>query len=245
MKLGFQQISNNIWRLEIKYKVLGLLSLPVSIWLVRTGSDWALIDTGPPETGDQVVAAIARQTVSLGPQQILLTHAHSDHSGGLSAVRAAWDTPILCHKAEAPFVNGESDYRFLPSKNPLFLITRNFMQTAWGVPVAKTLESGESAAGMAVIHLPGHSPGQIGFLHPHDQAMICGDAVMNLRGRLSPPIAALSQDPNLAEASMRRLSELDYIHLLPSHGDPLLNRGREAMLSFLGYPSQDKPMDRW
>ncbi len=245
MTLGFQQVSNSIWRLEIKLKFFGLLSLPVSIWLVRTGADWTLIDTGPPETGDQVVAAIAKLTVSQGPQQILLTHAHADHSGGLSAVRAAWGTPIICHKAEAPFINGESDYRFLPSKNPLFLLARNFMQTAWGIPVAKTLESGESTAGMAVIHLPGHSPGQIGFLHPHDQAMICGDTVMNLKGRLSSPFAAFSQDPTLAEASMRRLSELDYVHLLPSHGDPILERGREAMLSFLGYPSQDKPVGRW
>ncbi len=245
MTLGFQQISTNIWRLEIKMKVLGLISLPVSTWLVRTGADWTLIDTGPPETGDQVVAAIARLTQSQGPRQILLTHAHADHSGGLSAIRAAWNAPILCHKTEAPFINGESDYRFLPSKNPLFLVARNFMQTAWGIPVAKTLESGESAAGMAVIHLPGHSPGQLGFLHPSDQAMICGDAVMNLKGRLSPPIAAFSQDPKLAEASMRRLSELDFIHLLPSHGDPILNRGREAMLSFLGYPTQDKPLGSW
>jgi glyoxylase-like metal-dependent hydrolase (beta-lactamase superfamily II) len=245
MTLGFQQISTNIWRLEIKYKVLGLLSLPVSTWLVRTGADWTLIDAGPPETGDQVVAAIARLTQSQGPRQILLTHAHADHSGGLSAIRAAWSTPILCHKAEAPFINGESDYRFLPSKNPLFLVTRNFMQTAWGIPIAKTLESGESAAGMAVIHLPGHSPGQLGFLHPSDQAMICGDAVMNLKNRLSPPIAAFSQDPKLASASMHRLSELDFIHLLPSHGDPILNRGREAILSFLGYPTQDKPLGSW
>ena len=245
MKLGFQQVSNNIWRLEIKYKVFGLFTLPVSVWLIRMGADWNLVDTGPAETGDQVVAAIAKQTEYQGPRQILLTHAHADHSGGLSAVRAAWGAPVLCHKAEAPFINGESDYRFLPSKNPLFWVTRNFMQTAWGEPVAKTLESGESAAGMAVIHLPGHSPGQVGFLHPHDQAMICGDTVMNLKGRLSPPIAAFSQDPNMVKASMRRLGELDYIHLLPSHGDPILRRGREAMLSFLGYPTQDKPMERW
>ena len=67
MTLGFQQVSNNIWRLEIKYKVLGVFSLPVSIWLVRTAADWTLVDTGPPETGDQVVAAIAKLTVSQGP----------------------------------------------------------------------------------------------------------------------------------------------------------------------------------
>jgi len=245
MTVGFQQVSSNIWRLEIKYKVLGLISLPVSVWLVRTGTEWALIDTGPPEAGDQVVSAIAKTTEYQGPRQIILTHAHPDHSGGLSNVRAAWNVPIVCHREEAPFINGESDYRFLPSKNPLFLATRNFIQTAWGIPVARTLESGESAAGMAVIHLPGHSPGQIGFLHPHDQAMICGDSVMNLKGRLSAPLAAFSQDPSQADASMHRLGELDFIHLLPSHGDPILKKGREAMLSFLGYPAQDTPLGRW
>lgn len=86
MTLGFLQVSNSIWRLEIKYKVLGLLSLPVSVWLVRSGADWILIDTGPPESGDQVVAAIAKVTEYQGPRQILLTHAHADHSGGLGAI---------------------------------------------------------------------------------------------------------------------------------------------------------------
>jgi glyoxylase-like metal-dependent hydrolase (beta-lactamase superfamily II) len=103
----------------------------------------------------------------------------------------------------------------------------------WQIPVAREVEGGQASDGLAVIHLPGHTPGQVGFLHPQDGALICGDAAMNLRDRLSPPFALASPDPGIALASMVRLSELDYDHLLPSHGPPILERGRDAILDYL------------
>jgi glyoxylase-like metal-dependent hydrolase (beta-lactamase superfamily II) len=103
----------------------------------------------------------------------------------------------------------------------------------WQIPVARDLEAGQAADGMVVIHLPGHTPGQIGLLHPQDGAILCGDAVMNLRGRLSPPFSFATPDPGATEASMLRLGELDYEHLLPSHGPAILGTGRQAMLEFL------------
>ncbi len=75
--------------------------------------------------------------------------------------------------------------------------------------------------------------------------MICGDAVMNRNGRLSPPFVFATQNPELAQASMRRLGELDYQHLLPSHGSPLLDRGREAMLEFLEERAEEETQTSW
>jgi len=107
------------------------------------------------------------------------------------------------------------------------------VQGDWELPVARDLERGQSAVGMAVIHLPGHTPGHVGFLHPADHAMICGDAIMNLRGHLGPPPAISTPDPKLANASIERLAQLDFLHLLPSHGPAILDRGRQALLDFL------------
>ena len=206
----------------------------MAVWLVRSADGWTLIDTGPPESADQMVSAIVRATEGQGPARVLLTHAHYDHAGGLAALRMAWNPPVMCHKAEVPFITGEADYRRLETQGFAPRLGRFFMRTAaWQVPIAKDLERGQSAAGMAVIHLPGHTPGQVGFLHPTDRALICGDAVMNLRGRLSPPIAAMTPDPDRAKSSMRRLGELDFDHLLPSHGPPVTGQGRRAVLDFL------------
>lgn len=232
--LNFEPITEHIARLELRFKLIGPLGVPVSVWLLRTAEGWTLIDTGPPETADQLVSAIVRATGGQGPLRVLLTHAHYDHAGGLAALREAWSPPVLCHKDEAPFVIGQGDYRRLPANSLAFRLGRLFMKTAaYGVPVARDLERGQPADGMAVIHLPGHTPGQVGFLHPEDHAMICGDAVFNLGGSLGPPLSLSTPDPEAARASMRRLGDLDYRHLLPSHGPPILRHGKQTMQQFL------------
>ncbi|MDX1600004.1 MAG: MBL fold metallo-hydrolase [Anaerolineales bacterium] len=225
----FQSISANISRLQVHWG-WGPVKVPVAVWMVREGDAIVLIDSGPPGAADEVVAAVARATEGRGPQQILLTHAHPDHAGGLEALRAAWNPAILCHREEVPFVTGERKYRELPARSAAFWLGRYFLGAAdLELPVARDLERGESVVGMVVIHLPGHSPGQVGFLHPHDGTMICGDAVRSIGGQLRPPSAWTSSDPAAAQASMERLAELDYDHLLPSHGPPLLYDGRAAL----------------
>jgi glyoxylase-like metal-dependent hydrolase (beta-lactamase superfamily II) len=242
----FEPVTEHIFRIELSFKLLGRFSIPVAVWLIRYGDDWILVDSGPPETADQLVSAIARATGGSGPNRVLLTHAHQDHSGGLTAVRQAWNSAIMCHVYEVPFVTGEIRYRDLEPQGLAFWIGRFFLrQPSEGLPVARDLQRGEAVDEMALIHLPGHTPGQIGFLHPHDRAMICGDAVMNLSDRLSHPLSIATHDPILARGSIFRLADMDFDHLLPSHGPPILKRGREAMLDFLGGRSDDVIPSTW
>lgn len=243
--MSFQPVTQNILRMEVEIEVAGLMTLPVNIWLVRAPDGWTLIDSGPPETGDQVVAAISEATQGYGPSQVLLTHGHIDHAGGLQAIQFAWKTPVICHEVELPYVTGELDYRDAPAKGFLFMLARYFFPSTPGVKVARKLQRGESIAGMIAIHLPGHAPGHIGFLHPGQQAMICGDALMNRDDRISPPYAVATADPGQARDSMRRIGELDFNHLLPSHGEPILNQGRRRLLEYLGVPPQEEVIEPW
>jgi glyoxylase-like metal-dependent hydrolase (beta-lactamase superfamily II) len=232
--LEFQPVTAHILRLEVAWRIGGVLRVPVSVWLVRGDGGWTLVDTGPAEAADQVVSALVRGTGGQGVQRILLTHGHYDHAGGLAALRLAWNPPVMCHALEVPFVTGEARYRDIPPRHLAYWVGRNFLpRIDWQHPVARDLEAGQSADGMAVIHLPGHSPGHVGFLHPADRAMICGDALMTLWGRLQPPFAMATPDPAATRASMIRLGDLDFAHLLVSHGHPIVERGREAVLDFL------------
>lgn len=229
----FEPLTTNISRLQVSFG-LGPLRIPVAVWLIRDGESYVLVDSGVGVTSDEVVAAVARATSGRGVRMVLLTHAHPDHGGGLSALRSAWNPPILCHRDEVAFVTGERRYRDLQPQTIAYWFGRYLHSgTGWELPVARDLERGQSVVGMVVIHLPGHSPGQIGFLHPEDGAMICGDAVMNFRGRLRRPHPLFTFDPEQAQASIARLGELDFDHLLPSHGPPIMDGGRQAVSRLL------------
>lgn len=236
----FQPVTKNISRLEVRWR-LGPFRRPVSVWLIRAEGGHVLVDSGPPQAADEVVSAVARATEGQGPRMLLLTHAQPDHAGGLEALRAAWNPPILCHKDEVPFVTGGRRYRDLRPTTSAFWIGRFLLGGGDPMlPVARDLERGESVLGMVVIHLPGPSPGHVGFLHPADGAMICGDLVTHRRGTLDGPPALTTWDPAAAWASIGRLAELDYDHLLPSHGPPIMDRGRKAMDRFIMAEEEDR-----
>jgi glyoxylase-like metal-dependent hydrolase (beta-lactamase superfamily II) len=244
--VDFQRISDHIFRMELPMFSFGPISYSVAVWLVQGEQGWTLIDTGPPDSSDVVVSAVARATRNQGPARVLLTHAHFDHSGGLNAVFVHWQPQILCHAAEAGYVTSERDYRDLGTRNPFFWVAREFFPAPHiGLTVDHELQRGESVAGMVVIHLPGHSPGHVGYLHSSDQAMICGDTVMNRGGRLTPPMRLATADPRQARASIQRLGELDFKHLLPSHGEPITDHGRKALLAYLGRDVESDSMAQW
>jgi hypothetical protein len=44
---------------------------------------------------------------------------------------------------------------------------------------------------------------------------------------------------------MRRIAELDFLHLLPSHGEPILHDGHRRLLDYLGLPPQEEIIEPW
>ncbi|NLG37666.1 MAG: MBL fold metallo-hydrolase [Clostridiales bacterium] len=62
--------------------------------LVGDGDDWLLVDAGPPEAGDDVVAELRRRGVD-SLSIVVATHPHSDHIGGLPDVLASFAVDAL------------------------------------------------------------------------------------------------------------------------------------------------------
>jgi glyoxylase-like metal-dependent hydrolase (beta-lactamase superfamily II) len=229
----FQLVTENIARLELPFKMADLFSASVAIWLVKGQEGFVLIDSGPPQTAGEVVEAVSDATKGRGPSVVLLTHGHLNHAGGLSAVRLAWNPPIAAHVNEAPYIVGNRDYARIRSNNPAFWLGSILMEsTPWSIPNVSRINQGQNILGLNVIHLPGHTPGHIGFIHAKDQACICGDAVMHMGQRLMAPFALTTPNPKMAKNSIFRLTERNFKHLLPSHGTPIMNVGRQRLFEY-------------
>jgi len=95
------------------------------------------------------------------------------------------------------------------------------------------LDDGRRLGDLVVYHVPGHAPGMVALLHPADRALISADTFMNRAGKLSDPFPPFTYDMGLNHQSQARLVTLDFDHLLPSHGLPLLNTGRQQARAFV------------
>ncbi len=229
----FQLVTENIARLELQFKMADLLSMSVAVWLVKGQEGFVMIDSGPPQTSGDMVEAVSEATNGKGPSVVLLTHGHLNHVGGLSALRLAWNPPIAAHVNEAPYIVGSRDYARIRSNNPAFWLGSILMETTpSSIPNVSRIDHGQNIMGLNVIHLPGHTPGHIGFIHTQDQACVCGDVVLNIGQRLMAPFTLTTPNPKLAKNSIYRLTERNFQHLLPSHGPPIMRVGRQRLFEY-------------
>lgn len=215
----FRPITPHIWRLTIewKFKMPFVPPIPVAVWLVK-GEDWTVVDSGIPECATDTVEAIRQFLQGSQPSRLVLTHAHYDHGGAIAEMVNRWQLPVWAHPRETPFVEGRQRYRDIASKNWLFNATRRFVaEQAWQRPVNREVQEGDWVGAMQVLEVPGHAPGMIALHHLADRAVICGDAYMNLGGRMSGPLTMATPDPAAAVASAKKLAALDADWVLPSH----------------------------
>lgn len=99
----------------------------------------ALLDPGA-EAQRLVEAAAGFQV-----RYILLTHGHLDHTGALTSARAALRAPLAYHVQDKPLVGTPPD-----------------------VELADGAELALGHHVLRVLHLPGHTPGSVGFLLGRD-----------------------------------------------------------------------------
>jgi glyoxylase-like metal-dependent hydrolase (beta-lactamase superfamily II) len=132
-------------------------------WVLRDGVDVVLVDTGySVEAGERrgrttlcpPLDALARAGIE--PRQLVLTHLHYDHTGGIRAFR---DLPITVHRRELDFWAGPL------AKKPQFshLIEPDEVSAVAAVADLTVLEgrSAKIASGIDAICVGGHSPGQL------------------------------------------------------------------------------------
>lgn len=179
--------------------------LEENCWLVvdEHSHDAVLVDPG--DDGQRLLAAVDAEGATL--RAIWLTHAHFDHIGAIAHIVRERGVPVWLHPLDRRLYDHA---------------TTSAAQFGLKVeqPPAPTHELAEGdtvsigAYAFDVMHLPGHSPGHVGFLH--GDVLIGGDCIFaGSVGRTDLPMcnAAAFED------TLQRLAALPpTTRVLPGHG---------------------------
>lgn len=177
-------------------------------------------------------------------RQLIATHWHPDHIGGMAGLQRATGAPAAAHRIEAETIAGRAgqviphpvEPRWLrPLLSPLLMPL-----TPPPFPVDITLDDGDTLPllrGARVIHTPGHTPGSISLHFPAEGVLLVGDAVQRVGSRLTLPSRWFSSDMEAAKASVRKLAELDFDTICFSHFQPMRKEARAALRALAEYVS--------
>src|SRR5690349_17059081 len=166
------------------------MDFDVRCYLVAHGAGLVLVDTGMPQTPDRIGEALTAAGAAWADvTDVVLTHAHPDHTGGLDAVgRLAPGATVWGHGGDG-----------------------------YGGAVRSVVE-GDTVRGLRVLHTPGHTPGHICLLAEDSGVLFVGDAFGSQDGHLVRPPARFTADAAEAERSLRRIAGVTATRMLVAHG---------------------------
>ena len=189
-------------------------------WLVLGAERNLLVDSG---SGLVPLAPIV-EAVSGKPVLAVACNGYYDHAGGWSgfAERA-------CHRLEAaalaePSAENAEIATYLTEDSLSALPREGFSVAEHRLPGAEAtrlLEDGEvidlGGRRLEVLHLPGRSPGGIGFWEAESRSLFTSDMLYDgNHGPAWPP-----EDPEAYLTSQRRLAALPFARVYPGHYGPL------------------------
>ena len=187
----------------------------------QTGTG-ALVDPG--DEGTRIALAVEQTGLDIG--QIIITHAHIDHVGGVAALVDEYACPVLMH-AEAEPMLGQ-----LPTQAMM-------MGLRFGkVPaVDRHIEDDEvlevGGLELKALYTPGHAPGHLAFYLESEGLVLSGDALF--AGGVGRTDLFGGDMELLLRSIVERLMTLpDETRVLPGHGPETTIGEERAHNPFLG-----------
>ncbi len=178
-------------------------------YLIGTGSERILLDPG--EGKEEYLPVLERALEQAGCdriQEIVVTHAHHDHMGGVASVRERFGQ-LTVSKKPWPGIDESFGVEFDPIDDGALIRTEG--------------------ATLRAIHTPGHSPDHLSFMLEEERALISGDNILGVGTTVIPLDTGdlldymSSLERVLAEAPGR---------IYPAHG-PLIEDGPAKIREYL------------
>lgn len=228
MSEGAVEITPGLW--SLKQKKGGR----VHAFLCDDGNELTLVDTLFDTDGKRILDLLAQ----LGKQpsdlrNIVITHGHRSHLGGLAALAEVTGATVHAHAWEADIVGGDREAQrvsLVPSK-PLRTYFPFQFGSALGLgkhpprKVDHTVAGGDRIGPLHVLDAAGHSPGHLAFWWPERSALIAGDAIATWPSFL-PGWPSFTLNEREHRATLRRLAEMEPEILTVGHGEPILSGAR-------------------
>lgn len=205
----------------------------VNVYYVPGSEGGLLVDAGVGGKGDGILQELA--ALGVKPEDIrciVITHAHSDHYGGLVALKEATGAKVLASQVSAEFMRVGASEPIAPqgilfksvfalagalsriSDRAQEAVDPEITPVEVDIAVDGEFDLAKFGIGGRVLSTPGHTLGSLSVYLDSGDLMV-GDTVMALGGFM---LIAVAQDRNLVKESMEKMLHLpiESIHL--SHG---------------------------
>jgi glyoxylase-like metal-dependent hydrolase (beta-lactamase superfamily II) len=210
-----------------------------NFYLIEESGKLVLVDAGAPKDWARLtraVTALGRAMADL--DAVILTHAHSDHTGFAEQARATASARVWVHESDSSMATtGEAGPR--EGKATTYLLRPEFYRTLWVltragstkiIPVREvsTFGDGETLdvpGRPRAVHAPGHTQGSAALFFESRRVLLTGDTLVTrnpLTGRIGPQImpSGLNSDSGQALRSLDNLAGIRADVLLAGHGEP-------------------------
>jgi len=179
-----------------------------------------IIDPGSPYPDQQKLLdqAIDRLLASgKRLEEIIITHLHPDHHGGVNHLAARYQLPVAAHRLTAEALKDQVRVDRLIEDGDLIELHESSTNLSWR---------------LRAIWTPGHARGHLSFYEERTGTLLTGDCVVG-----SGTVVIAPPEGNLNDylASLRRLLGLPRLTaLMPGHG-PVLVDGRGKIEEYLAH----------